>query len=152
MNSSSNQTAPTSPNDLKRDLQGLARTRSVEDLQKRGIKQVKIASLDHVLELVQQAVERTAAADDPLPAANGDVQPDLIRIRRSLSEVVPQLERPDHRLQQVSLSGLQHWNLRSQRCVQFTVHRPSLLDAEDVDAHAVFEQSPVGFDRFRAVQ
>ena len=31
MNSSSNQTAPTSPNDLKRDLQGLARTRSVEE-------------------------------------------------------------------------------------------------------------------------
>ena len=94
------------------------------------------------------ALAKSAAAADQLAVlvAHGDVQPELVRIRRPLGQVVAQTERPHNDLQQVVLAGLEFRDPGPNRRDQLVLDPAARLDTEDVHVDHALVELPVRLD------
>jgi len=80
-------------------------------------------------------VHPAAAAHDPIAAFQHDVHPELVGVRRPLSQRVPHLDGANHRFEQITPAGLEHRDGWTQRRRKLPVDVATGLQAEQVHPH-----------------
>src|SRR5690606_14769532 len=82
---------------------------------------------------VAAVVEPTAPSDDAIAGLDGHIEPDVVRVARSLREVMADLQRADEDLEKIAATGLENRHLGTDRRGQLAVDPAVRLDAEEVD-------------------
>ena len=96
-------------------------------------------------------VELAAGSDHPLTGADGHLEPDLVRIDGALGEQVTQFDCADHRVEQVTGSGLQCRDRGTQWRMQSVRKGPAVADSEQIDPHRASQEFLLRGDHVRAV-
>ena len=84
--------------------------------------------------------QTAAAANGAVAADDLRIHPHFVGIDRALRERMPQLQRAQHGLEQISRSWFQRRDLWPQRRDQLAIDRPAFLQREEIHAHSVFQK------------